>query len=96
MNLEGYQKNIRRLAEEVKDDGGPRNQYEALIKELLDYLNDNRGRDPQGKKYPPLEAGRVKRLVSYIYKAGDLPFFVDEVQKKGSWYFWWTVKPKKK
>lgn len=96
MNLEGYQKNIRRLADSVKDDGGPRNQYEALIKELLDYLNDNRGRDPQGNKYPPLEVGRVKRLVSYIHKAGDLPFFVEEVQRKGSWYFWWITKPKKK
>lgn len=89
-----YLKNIRRLAEENKDTG-PRNEYEALIKELVDYLNDNRGRDAKGEKYPPLQDIRVKKLVSYIYKAGDLPFFVNEVQRKGSWYFWWITKPKK-
>lgn len=94
---EDYLKKIRRLAEENKS-SSVLSEWNELIKELTDYLNDNRGRDSQGNKYPPLEYKRVAMLVAYIKQAGgngELRHFINEVQRKGPWFFWFIVKPKK-
>ena len=92
-----YLKKIQRLAAESKD-SGVLSEWNELIKELTDYLNDNRGRDPKGDKYPEVQPKRIAMLVSYIKQAGgygELRYFINEVQRKGPWFFWWTVKPKK-
>lgn len=84
---EDYLKNLR---SRVSKENGSR--WGDLVGELTDYLNTERG------KYPPVSPKRIGMLVAYIKRAGgyaELEYFIKEVKSKGSWFFWWTVKPKK-
>lgn len=66
-------------------------EWNFLIGELTDFLNLHRG------KYGPWGYKFVGQKVGYILKKGgygDLRFFIDKVKKEGSWFFWYTVKPK--
>ena len=73
---------------------GTNSEWNDIVGELTDFLNKER----LGGKYPPIEAKRVAMLISYIKTKGgwdDLRKFRDDVLIKGSWFFWWIVKPKR-
>jgi len=87
-------------AQREKEKNKAKSEYAEIVGEITEFLNEERikSNESEGTNYPPLEAKRVGMLVSYIWTKGgpgDLRKFRDDVRSKGSWFFWWIVKPKR-
>lgn len=87
------EKYVDALKAKAEVNKGTTSEWNSIVGELTDFLNKERD-----TKYPPLEPKRVAMLISYIREKGgytDLRRFRDDVLSKGSWFFWWIVKPKR-